>query len=344
MAKSENQKVKILYVMKILMERTDEKHGMTMQELIDALAEYEISAERKSLYSDIQSLQNYGIDIEKQKTNNTYQYFVASRSFELPELKLLVDAVQSSKFITHKKSEQLIKKVESLSSCYEAQSLQRQVYVHNRIKTMNESIYYNVDKIQTAIAENKKISYLYFEWQVDFRGKEKVKKHYKRDGARYMVSPWGLTWDDENYYMIGYDTVYQSIRHYRVDKMADIKIEADKREGQDSFSTLDMALYSRRMFGMFGGKEETVSMRFHNELIGVVLDRFGKDIYLRKEDENHFVATLKVTNSPLFLAWIFGLGTGVKILSPSRLQSDFMAYIKEVQSVYVLTDYADETI
>ncbi len=334
MAKSENQKVKILYLMKILTEQTDEKHGMTMQQIIDALAQYGISAERKSLYSDIESLQNYGLDIVKQRVKNNYEYCVMSRLFELPEVKLLVDAVQSSKFITYKKSEQLIKKVESLVSRYEAQGLQRQVYVHNRIKTMNESIYYNVDKIQTALGDNRQISFLYFEWQVDFQGKDKVKKHFKKEGARYHISPWGLMWDDENYYMIGYDALCSGVRHYRVDKMTDILIEEEKREGEEAFASLDMALYARGMFGMFGGTEETVSLRFDNRLIGVVFDRFGNDIYLRKDDDSHFVATIKVVVSPQFLAWVFGLGDGVKILGPATVQEAFIRQSKSIIERY----------
>ena len=223
MSKSSNQKLKLIYLMKILLERTDETHGITMPEIIDALAAYDISAERKSLYNDIENLRVYGLDIIGTQEDRTYSYHIGNRQFELAELKLLVDSVQSAKFITAKKSNELIKKIEGLASKYEASQLHRQVFVAGRVKTMNESIYYNVDRIHTAIAENSRITFQYFQWNVD------KKMELRHDGALYDVSPWSLSWDDENYYLIAYDSSEGMIKHFRVDKMLHIKSNGKAR-------------------------------------------------------------------------------------------------------------------
>ena len=195
MARSSFQKLKIIYVMEYLLKYSDEEHPVTTNQIIAYLQSHDIAAERKSIYNDIESLRDYGLDINQVSAGNTYGYYVASREFELPELKLLVDSVQSSKFITHKKTMSLIKKIENLASVYEAQLLNRQVFVKNRIKTMNESIYYNVDAIHTGIANNRKIRFHYFEYTVQ------KERRFRRDKAWYVISPFALTWDDENYYL-----------------------------------------------------------------------------------------------------------------------------------------------
>lgn len=333
MPKSANQKLKLLYLMKIFQENTDDDHGLTMAQIISKLESYNISAERKSLYADMESLRLFGIDIEKRKSK-TYEYFIANRTFELPELKLLVDAVQSSKFITHKKSTQLIKKVESLVSVYQAQQLQREVYVTNRTKTMNESIYYNVDEIQNGILQNKKVSFQYFEWAISFNSGQKITKQVKKNGSLYIISPWALTWDDENYYMIGYDSVSDKVKHYRVDKMIGINLTDESREGQAKFKKFDIGTYSKMTFGMFGGEEKTVKLQFKNKLIGVVVDRFGTDVIISRNDEDSFTAEIKVMVSPQFLAWVFGLGEDVKILSPDDVVKQFKKQIKRISKQY----------
>lgn len=313
MAKSPNQKLKLIVLMKILLDKTDETHSITMSEILSSLSNQGISAERKSIYDDIETLRLYGIDIIGQQEKGSYHYYVANRQFELAELKILVDAVQSSKFITAKKSNELIKKIESFTSIYEATQLQRHVFVSERVKTMNESIYYSVDKIHTAINANVKISFKYFEWSVD------KKMHIRKDGARYLISPWALTWDDANYYMIGYDTCENKIKHYRVDKMLDIEIMDEKRDGCENFKKFDMAVYSKKMFGMYGGKEESVKMIFENYLIGVVIDRFGKDIMVIPVDPQHFSINVQIAVSNQFFGWVFGLGCGIKIVSPPNV-------------------------
>lgn len=294
MAKSPNQKLKLLYLMKILLEQTDENHRITMTEIIENLASYNISAERKSLYNDIESLRLYGLDIIGIQEGRTYFYYVGSRRFELAELKLLVDSVQSAKFITAKKSSELIKKLEGLASRYEASKLHRQVFVAGRVKTMNESIYYNVDRIQTAIGENSKITFQYFQWNVE------KKMELRHDGAVYKVSPWALSWNDGNYYLIAYDGEKGIIKHFRVDKMLHIELNGEKREGEQVFQSFDMAAYARKMFGMYGGKEERVRLECENSFAGVIIDRFGKDVTLNRLDDTHFFVNVEAAVSRQF--------------------------------------------
>lgn len=327
MAKGANQKIKILYLMKILMERTDDDHGMTLEEIIGALHEYGVDVERKTLYDDFEVLRVFGIDIEKRKDKSVL-YHIASRNFELPELKLLVDAVQSSKFITRKKSNELIKKIEGLGSRYEAQQLQRQVFVANRIKTMNESIYYTVDYIHDAINRNVKVSFQYFNWN---EKKEKILRH---GGDRFLISPWALTWDDENYYMIGYDSADGIVKHYRVDKMLKIQLTEEKRDGAELFKDFDMALYSKKTFGMYGGKEETVVLRCNKRIAGIIIDRFGHDIPFFNVNDSHFDIRVKVHTSPLFFSWVMNFGSEIAILSPENVRQDFVKLAKEALSQY----------
>lgn len=327
MPKSSNQKLKMLYLMRILEEKTDENHVLSVSQLINELQRYDIAAERKSIYDDIEALRVFGLDIVTMRRKTT-GYYLASRKFELPELKLLVDSVQSSKFITHKKSTQLIRKIESLCSGYAGQTLQRQVFVAGRIKTMNESIYYNVDKIHSGIGDNKKISFKYFEYSVS---KEKL---FKRDGEHYIVSPFALTWDDENYYLIGYDSEAVMIKHYRVDKMTDISLTEEMRDGIDHFRNLDFAVYSKKLFSMFSGAETTVRIEFSNRLIGVVIDRFGRDVPVVPSGDMHFTITVSVAVSQQFLAWIIGFGNDAKLLSPPGVVETMMEHLRAVAQQY----------
>lgn len=328
MAKSSNQKLKLIYLMKILLERTDETHGITMPEIIEALAAYDISAERKSLYSDIENLRLYGLDIIGTQEDRTYFYHIGSRQYELAELKLLVDSVQSAKFITAKKSNELIKKIEGLASKYEASQLHRQVFVSGRVKTMNESIYYNVDRIHTAIAENSRINFQYFQWNVD------KKMELRHDGAVYEVSPWSLSWDDENYYLIAYDSAEEKIKHFRVDKMLHIKSNGKEREEKQAFKSFDMAAYARKMFGMYGGKEERVRMECDNAFAGVMIDRIGKDVSMIRLDDKRFMINVDVAVSRQFLAWVIGLGEGVTLTGPDSVVEMMQAEIDRLVNQY----------
>ena len=310
MPRESSQKLKLLYVMRYLLRSSDEAHPVTVQQIIDFLGGEGIPAERKSIYDDVEALRRFGLDILQVKIGRQSGYYVGSREFELPELKLLVDSVQSSKFITHKKTLSLIHKIESLASVYEAQLLSRQVYVKNRIKTMNESIYYNVDEIHTGIARDRQIRFRYFDYTVQ------KERRFRRDGGYYVVSPFALTWDDENYYLVAYDSTAAMIKHFRVDKMLDIGILDEPRDGRESFAALDMAEYAKKVFGMFSGREERVRMRFDNQLVGAVLDRLGREAMLVPDGESHFTVTAQVEVSPQFFAWVSGFGRLAQILGP----------------------------
>ena len=328
MPKGTNQKLKLYYLSRIMTERTDDEHTITMPEIQRALEEYGVTADRKSLYDDLEALRVLGIDVIGEKDGRSYAYHVGGKMFEIAELKLLVDAIQSSKFITEKKSNELIKKLTGLASNYEASQLKRQVVVQGRIKTMNESIYYIVDDIHNAITNNKKIRFEYLKWNLD-------KKMERRKDKLYEVSPWALTWDDENYYLIGFDAEEDKIKHYRVDKMRNIELSDERREGREHFRQFDMAAYARMNFGMFGGEEVSVKLQFENDMVGVLLDRFGKDISIYPSDKEGWSEThVDVALSDQFLGWIFSLGTKVKIVSPENVVKRFSDEIKAMSRVY----------
>ena len=328
MPKGTNQKFKLYRLAQIMLEKTDDEHYITMPEILSALEAYGVTADRKSIYNDLRDLEVLGIEVEGEPVGNRYHYHVLNRPFELPELKLLVDAIQSSKFITERKTNALIKKLEQLVSQYEAVKLQRQVYVSGRIKTMNESIYYTVDAIHNAISENRKIRFQYYQWNV------KKEMELRHGGAFYHISPWGLSWDDENYYLVGYDSEADTLKHYRVDKMLHIEMSEEKREGQEHFKKLDMADYAKKSFGMFGGKEQKVKLLVQNELAGVMIDRFGKDIMMIPKDEKHFTVNVDVRVSNQFLGWVFSLGNGVKIISPDEVVEQMKREVERLQKQY----------
>ena len=299
--------------MRILLTQTDETHMLTVSELISQLAGYGVNAERKTVYADIEALRLYGLDIVTEKSKS-YGYYIAGRDFELPELKLLADAVQSSKFITEKKSMELIKKLEGLASVYDAGKLRRQVYIRNRVKNMNESIYYSVDTLHEAISEGKKISFRYFDYVI------RKKRVFRRDGVPYAVSPVALSWNEENYYLVAHSDDHTGFTHYRVDRMSNVqKLEENRSVGAAGFNLAD---YSKKVFGMFGGEETAVRLRLHDQLVGAVIDRFGKDIIMIADGEKHFTINICVVLSPVFYGWLFQFGELCEVLSPQSLKED----------------------
>ena len=313
MPRSTGQKLKILYLMRILLTQTDETHMLSISELLSKLAESGVSVERKTLYDDIEALRLYGLDIIMEKTKS-FGYYVANRDFELPELKLLADAVQSSKFITEKKSRELIRKLEGLASVHDAGKLRRQVYILNRVKSMNESIYYSVDALHEAIAEGRKISFRYFNYGIR---KERV---FRKAGASYIVSPVALSWNEENYYLIAHSAEREGLTHFRVDRMSDVsKLDENRDPAVGSF---DLAEYSKKVFGMYGGEEADVRLRLDNQLVGVVIDRFGKDIIISPDGDSHFTVNVRVALSPVFYGWLFQFGDLCEVLSPASLKRD----------------------
>lgn len=305
--------MKLIRLKDIMTEYTDSEHGLSINEIIKKLADYDISADRKSLYDDLESLRELGLDIVGEKQGRSYVYKVVGRDFELAELKLLVDSIQASKFITEKKSKSLISKLEKLCSAYEASQLHRQVTVSGRIKAMNENIYYNVDLIHNAINTDSRISFLYYRWNIN------KELEVRKNGNAYNISPFSLCWADENYYLLGFDSDSGSIRHYRVDKMRSLKLLDVQREGKEAFKTFDMAAFSRQSFGMFGGELKNVRLRLKNQLIGVILDRFGRDIIIIPDGPEHFIVNVEAVISDQFFGWLFGLGEGVSITHPKEV-------------------------
>ena len=311
MPRASRQKEKLLYLQKIMLEKTDENHPLTLGEIKDLLAGYGIQTERKSLYDDLRILETFGLDICRTR-GTTVQYFVGNRDFEIPELKLLVDAIQSSKFITHSKSLKLIAKLEKLVSENDGKQLHREVYVTNRGKTLNEQIYYNVDELHNAISDNRMITFKYMKWAVDFGGRQKIIRTERHPGKLYCVSPFALCWDDENYYLVAYDSAEDKIKHFRVDKMEKICVTDKTRDGAINFEEFNLAHYAKSVFSMFGGEECEVKLSVDNDLIGVIVDRFGAETYIIRESDTSFIVSVRVVLSPQFYAWLFGLGTKVK--------------------------------
>ncbi len=328
MPRGSNQKVKLYYLAKIMIEKTDDEHSLTLPEILRHLEAYGVSADRKCLYDDLATLEVLGIDIIGQRVGKEYLYHVGQKQFEIAELKLLVDAIQSSKFITEKKSNELIRKLTGMASEYEARELKRQVVVQGRIKTMNESIYYIVDEIHKAITNNKKIQFEYYQWNTD-------KKLEKKREELYEVSPWALMWDNENYYLIAYEEDEHKIKHYRVDKMRNIEILRDRRQGRDIFNDFNLASYAKMNFGMFSGEITDITIEFADHLVGVFLDRFGKDIPVYKTEKEGWSQTrVKVAMSDQFLGWIFALGEDVKITGPDEIVDAFRKKLKALIKNY----------
>ena len=323
MAKSAGQKLKLLYIIKLLSESTDENHPASTADIIAYLESNGIHSERKSIYDDIARLIDFGYDIIQVHSRLGGGYYMAGREFELPELKLLVDAVQSSRFITTRKSRSLIKKLEQLAGKHDAGKLQRQVYVAGRIKTENESIYYSIDHIHSAIQENKKISFQYLDWNLK-------KQLVPRDKQERIVSPWALIWREENYYLAAFDSQDQIMKHYRVDKMGQVKVLKDAREGMEQFSKTDPAIYSNQTFGMYAGQEEIVTLQFPNRLIGVVLDRFGKDVDIRPMTDRIFRIRAKVAVSGQFFGWLAGIGREAVVINPVSVRNQYQKWLEDI--------------
>lgn len=303
-------KLKILYLIRIFQEETDDEHALSLQDIIARLAACGVQVERKTLYDDFAELRQFGFDIISESVGRNTYYHLGARNFELPELKLLVDAVQSSRFITDRKSRELIRKLEGQASAHQARQLQRQVYIAGRVKSMNESIYYNVDKLHEAINTDSQIRFQYFRWNA------KKEMELRKGGGWYAASPWALTWNDENYYLVAYDAEDGIIKHFRVDKMLRIRLSKDRREGRDHFLAFDMARYTRSHFGMFTGEETAVTLEGDSDLVNVVVDRFGRDIPLVPLGEDRFEAKVNVVVSPQFFGWAMALAAGLKVTGP----------------------------
>lgn len=333
MAKSAGQKLKLLYIVKLLSESTDEEHPVSTADIIAYLEKQGIHSERKSIYDDIEKLCDFGYDIIQVQSRLGGGYYMAARDFELAELKLLVDAVQASRFITTRKSRSLIKKLEQLAGKHNAGKLQRQVYVARRVKTENESIYYSVDNIHRAIQENRKISFQYLDWNLK-------KELVPREKEERCVSPWALIWRDDNYYLAAYDSRDGILKHYRVDKMGRVRVLDEAREGMEQFEKVDLADYTNQTFGMFGGEEQIVTLQFPNKLIGVVLDRFGREADIRPMTDRVFRIRARVAVSGQFFGWLSGIGREAVVISPISVRERYGQWLEDIVSTMKLLDAA----
>ena len=325
MPKSDNQKLKIFYILDYLQRNSHADHPVRATELIQMLEhQHNILCERKTVYSDIAALQDYGVDIVSVPGKNG-GYYIASRNFELPELKLLIDAVQSSRFLTEKKSRELIEKLCKECSVHEAKLVRRDVLVSGRVKSMNETIYYNVDSIQEAIGQNRQITFRYFDWNLDG-----TRKYRDRD---YTASPYGLCQDNENCYLLAFSPRH-GVTSYRVDRMSHIQLTEDTRVPCPELTGKNLVEHANRLFQMYSGEAVDVKMRFHRSLVNVVVDRFGRETMLIPDGEEHFVFTTKVAVSPIFLSWVIGFGTKAKILHPQSVADQCKALCLEAMSQY----------
>ena len=325
MPRSPQQKRKLLILLDTLQRQSDENHPLPLTALIEALAREGISAERKAIYDDLETLRLQGYDIQNRKREG---YYLGQRPFQLAELKLLVDAVQSSKFISQKKSAQLISKLEGLTSVHEAAKLQRQVYVDRRLKTANETVYYAVDALHDAIAAGRQVTFRYFDYDVFKR------KAYRHEGALYQVSPYALLQAEENYYLVAFDAGRGQVRHYRVDKMERLTVTGLPRGGREAFAAFALAVYSKEHFGMYGGRLQRVKLRFRRRLVGVALDRFGQDATLIPDGEDWFTVSVQVAVSPQFFGWLFGLGDGVELAAPEEVRLQMARQLQQAAALY----------
>ena len=328
MARSANQKLKLLYLLRFLQRQSDERHPVTVADMIAFLASAGVNAERKSVYDDLETLMAFGIDLVRERRGNLTVWYVGSRDFQLPELRLLVDSVQSSRFLTRRKSLELIGKIETLTSVYQARGLRRQVWVKNRIKSMNESIYYLVDDLHAAIDADEGIRFHYFQFD------PQRQRQLRHGGAWYEISPYALLWDSENYYLVGYDAAAGIIKHFRVDKITDLRRTGRRRDGAEAFAGVDMAAYANAHFGMFSGAATSVRMEFDNALAGAVIDRFGAEAMLIPAGEGRFSVTASVAVTEPFFAWLCTFGDGARITAPESAVAAMRAHIDKIAALY----------
>ncbi len=319
-----SSKIVFLYVLRVLMERSDVNHPITTEEIITALADYGYSCDRKAVYRYIESLREYGIEIEKVGRG----YAVISREFEMHELKLLADAVQSSRFITVKKSRELIEKLGTLTSVYEAQMLNRSVHMLGTNKTDNERVFYTLDAVYEAMRTNKRVNFKYFRYLPDGT------KEYRDGGAEYTVSPYAVVWDDEKYYIQAYHEKYDTISSFRLDLIEGARVSKQARLKQKEYESYNPNDREKAAFSQFGGTPSTVICEFHNSLAGAVFDHFGTDIRTSPADADFFRVSLSVIVSPRFLSWMFGFGDKARIVAPKNVIEQFKEQIESVSAMY----------
>lgn len=327
---SDSKKLALIYLQQLFLERTDENHYVSMKDIISYLEEKDVFLERRTVYTCIRQLEYAGMEIEGVQLKDTYGYHLRKRLFDTSELKFLIDSVSGSKFLTERKSKELTDKIKTLGSVHQYYDLDRKVMPTKRIKSMNDKVFSNLDFIYKAIQSNSQITFQYMKWTT-----KKTLENMK-SGRLFCVSPFAISLNDDNYYLIAYDETECILKHYRIDKMTSIKLTMEERNGKDRFKSFDIIDYSKKTFGMFAGEEKTISIEASNNLVGVFVDRFGKEIHIRPSltNPNTFVARFTVNVSPQFYGWLFGLGKGVKITSPESAKEEFQKTITDILSNY----------
>ena len=335
MSKGDNR-LKILYIIDELKNKSDENHYIKTSEIIEELNNRGLTADRKSIYNYIESLIEYGMDIEKSKKG----YKLVSRTLELAELKMIADALGASRCISPKKTKDIVRKLGKITSEYNRSKLDRQVYIEDMVKSSNSSVIYNIDAIYNAVSMNKKISFNYLKTTVDFDEKEKIHKDIKRNAKNepivYVQSPYALLWKNENYYLLAYDSDIQGEKTFRVDRMLNVETLRNKRDGERYFTDFDTSEFVNTAFSMFGGEYTRIELKVKKELIGVILDRFGNDmeIYEDKNDSSCFLCNPCIQKSNLFFSWISGFGNGIELRKPENLRSEYLKYLENIIKVY----------
>lgn len=339
MAKTENQKLKALYIAKYIMEYSDEDHDFTATDIAQYLEEeHEITAERRSIYRDLDALKEvFGFDLESRQGG---KYRLASRQFEFDDLRLLAECVDAAKFISASKAKELVSMLSELCSVYQAEQLEGETFVCNRAKTTQKGTLNIISTIRAAMAKRldgqphtpQKITFKYLKYNIN----DVHTQVERRKGQAYKVSPYKLLINDGNYYLLAFDDHAQDMRTYRIDRMKDVKAIAEPREGENAFAAIDLETYTQRVFSMYGGKQERVSIRFINPLLDTAIERFGtgKDVFYRPEGEKHFVVTADVEISDQFYGWLCGFGKRVKIITPATAAEEYKAYLDKICTMY----------
>ncbi len=326
---SENQKLKLFYLLEVLKEETDAEHGLTRAQITAKLDEHDIRVERKTFYDDIRRLQDFGYDIVSYPEGCNTVYALATREFEETELLLLADAVLSSKFLTQRKSKALIGQLGTLGSKHLAAELNKKIYVEGRIHNQNESVFYSLDAIHRAIDAKVKVSFLYFKYDVS---KEPV---LSRDGEPYVVTPVQLMYMDDFYYLIAYSDTHEAFTTYRLDRMRSIELTSERATSNDAIKGFDVSKFQQRVFGMFSGDAVEVTLRVDASVMSAVIDRFGKDVESTASEEGDFaIVHATVMKAPTFYGWLATFGTKIIIEEPASLREDYRAYLDQIRSVY----------
>ena len=323
----ENQKLKLLYLAKIFQEETDGKTGLTMPQIIEHLREYGISAERKALYRDIKALRELGMDIQRYN-RSPMQYALANREFLQPELLLLVDAVQSSRFLDMEKSRELIDSIRTLASKRQRETLSKRMRVEGRIKMQNESVFYNVDIVQEAIQAHRRVSFHYFKYDVE---KKKVRQH---GGDRYLETPVELIYSDGYYYLVTYNDKHDGFTNYRVDRMTEVMVSDEPATRNERIASFDPEAYTAQAFSMFNGEPKTISLIVDEEVMSSIVDRFGSDVESHALDGSHARVYARVKVSDVFYGWLAQFGTKVRVEKPRSVVQGYTEYLQRIVSAY----------